>query len=423
MALFELLDQSQHDALELVRSSRFRIGTRIVRLGRRVLRKERIFRAPLEILARKPKVQQWRARLAAEHAPHDRSVACEALSVTYIVPELRLSGGVLVVLELVQELRHAGVDARVVALKDRRREMFRWRLAVRPKLYLGADQMVQNLAATDIVVATHWQTAASARAAVDAGRAGRAAYFLQDYEPWFHAEGDSRGRERVKATYALIPDRIVTSEWLRALLADEGYDAQKIALGVDLGFFYPRPVATAARPVVFAMARPRTPRRGFETLVGALTRVHEARPDAEIVLFGEDLGGVDLPFPYRAEGVIGDPQRLAEQYSSARVFIDVSDFQAFGLPVLEAMACGTVSVITRVGGVHEYARHEENCLLVPPKDVDAAARAVVALLSDDSLHRRLREGALATSRDHSMRQVALQTREAFEKIRASALAP
>jgi glycosyltransferase involved in cell wall biosynthesis len=210
---------------------------------------------------------------------------------------------------------------------------------------------------------------------------------------------------------------------LRALLADEGYDAQKIALGVELGFFYPRPGRTAARPVVLAMARPRTPRRGFETLVGALAQVHEARPDAEIVLFGEDLDRVDLPFPYRAEGVISDPQQLAEQYSSARVFVDVSDFQAFGLPVLEAMACGTVCVITSVGGVHEYARHEENCLLVPPKDANATARAVLSLLSDDELHRRLRDGALATSRGHSMRQVATQTREAFEKIRASSLAP
>jgi glycosyltransferase involved in cell wall biosynthesis len=424
MSLFELLDQSQHNALELVRSLRFRVGTRIVRLGRRVLRKERIFRAPVEIIARNAKVQEWRARFAAERAPReDDTVGRDALSVTYIVPELRLSGGVLVVLELANELRRAGVDARVVALKDRRREMFRWRLAVRPKLYPSAEQLAQNLAVTDIVVATHWRTAACARAAVDAGRARRAAYFLQDFEPWFHTEADRRGRARVTETYALIPDRIVTSEWLRALLADEGYDAQKIALGVDLGFFYPRPPVSGAHPVVLAMARPRTPRRGFETLVGALARVHEARPDAEIVLFGEELGGLDLPFPYRAEGVIGDPQRLAEQYASARVFVDVSDFQAFGLPVLEAMACGTVSVVTRVGGVHEYARHGENCLLVPPKDVDAAASAVVALLSDDELHRRLRDGALATSADHSMRQVALQTRAAFEEIRASSLAP
>src|SRR5262249_21745676 len=152
-ALFELLDQSQHNALEVVRSTRFRVGTRIVRLGRRLLRKERIFRAPVEILARKAKVEAWRTRLDADAAPRARSVGRDALSVTYLLPELRLSGGVLVVLELVRELRLAGVDARVVALKDRRRETFRWRLAVRPRFARDANAIAKNIAPTDIVVA------------------------------------------------------------------------------------------------------------------------------------------------------------------------------------------------------------------------------------------------------------------------------
>ena len=52
---------------------------------------------------------------------------------TYVLPELRLSGGALVVMQLVNELRLLGVDARVVArrgARDRRREVFRWRLQV-----------------------------------------------------------------------------------------------------------------------------------------------------------------------------------------------------------------------------------------------------------------------------------------------------
>src|SRR6185436_10803566 len=99
-------------------------------------------------------------------------------------------------------------------------------------------------------------------------------------------------------------------------------------------FFYPRPIVVPARPVVLAMARPRTPRRAFDFVAATLAKVHEAMPDAEIVHF------------------------------------DGSDFQAFGLPALEAMACGAVSVLTDAGGIREYARHEENCLLVAPRDTD-----------------------------------------------------
>lgn len=192
-----------------------------------------------------------------------------------------------------------------------------------------------------------------------------------------------------------------------------------VPLGVDLGFFYPRAEGSTDHPVVLAMARPRTPRRGFATLVAALTTVHRARPDAEIVLFGEDLGGMRLPFPYTAAGVVTGREQLAAQYSSARVYLDVSDFQAFGLPILEAMACGTPCVVTVVGGVHEYAQDEENCLLVRPHDPDAAAEGVLRVLTDDALHDRLRNGALDTSARHSFDEFALGMFDVFQKVRAS----
>src|SRR5437764_11749458 len=98
-------------------------------------------------------------------------------------------------------------------------------------------------------------------------------------------------------------------------------------------------------------------------------------PDVDIVLVGEQIDSLKLPFPYRSAGVITDHDELVRLYSSARVHFDGSDFQAFGLPAVEAMACGAVSVLTDAGGVREYARDDENCLLVRPRDVEAAARA------------------------------------------------
>lgn len=418
-ALFELLEQSQRDGTAVVKSFRFRLGTRLVRLARSVLRKEAMFHAPGEILARREVVEGWRARLAVRHRAETFVPPQGALRVTYVLPELRLTGGALVVMQLVSELRSLGVDARIAALKDARREVFRWRLRLRPTVFRSVDDMTRRMAETDVVVATHWSSASWARKLVDAGRATHAVYFVQDYEAWFYPQGDAEKRTQVRRTYGLIPHRIVTSEWLRGLLQDDGFASRKIALGLDLAFFYPRPVVRPPRPVVLAMARPRTPRRGFDVVVAALTKVHEAVPSVEIVLFGEDLGDLTLPFPYRAEGVITDHEHLARIYSGAHVHFDGSDFQAFGLPALEAMACGAVSVLTDVGGVREYARDEENCLLVPPRDPDAAAGAILRLLSDQALQQRLRDGGLATSRDYSMKRAARATVEFFDALVAS----
>jgi len=422
-ALFELLEQAQYDGYAMVRSLRFRLGTRIVRIGRRALRKEASFRAPGAIISRQRTVAEARARLAAEQPVPAAPAVAGSLRVTYLLPELRLSGGAIVVMQLVNELGSLGVDARVVALKDARplvrRESFRWRLSVRTKLFSSVEAMMRELPETDVLVATHWRTAAWVRALVDAGRAERAVYFLQDYEAWFFTEENTAARAQVKDTYGLISDKIATSAWLRDLVRADGHDAHKIPLGVDTGCFYPRTVERPLRPVVLAMARPRTPRRGFDFVVASLAKVHEAMPSADIVFFGENIGNMNLPFPYRGAGVVTDRDELARLYSGARVHFDGSEFQAFGLPALEAMACGAVSVLTNVGGVQEYARHNENCLLVAPDDPDAAAAAIVDLLSDDALHGGLRSAALDTGGDFSMRRTARETLAVLAAIAGS----
>ncbi len=419
LTLFELLDRSQRTAMAVVRSTRFRVGTRLVRLGRTVLRRDEFFDAPGQIVRRQRAVDTWRARLEAERPATVAATAPDALRVTYLLPEVRLSGGALVVLQLVNELRLLGVDANLAALRARG-DAYRSRLLARPMLFGSQSELIRQLPVADIVVATHWSTASTAKGIVDAGRARHAAYLVQDYEAWFYPESEAETRAQVVQTYGLIQNRIVTSEWLRQLLEQAGHAATKISPGLDLGFFYPRRVPpVAARPVVLAMARPRTPRRGFDTVVDALSAVHRAMPSVEIVLFGEQIRGRSLPFPYRGVGVVTSPDRLARLYTRARVHFDGSDFQAFGRSALEAMACGAVSVLTDVGGVREYARDDENALLVPARDPDAAAAAIVRLLSDDTLHTRLRERGLATVRSHSMSREAVATLELFERIRGA----
>jgi glycosyltransferase involved in cell wall biosynthesis len=241
-------------------------------------------------------------------------------------------------------------------------------------------------------------------------------YFLQDYEPWFFPEEDETNRRLVRDTYRLIGHKIVKSDWLAGLLAADGYATKKIPLGLDLRFFYPRPVARADHPVVLAMGRPRTPRRGFDSVVAALERVKRAEPSVEVVLFGERLRATDVPFEFRGEGVIDDQERLAHLYSLADVHLDGSDFQAFGRPALEALSCGAASVLTDVGGVTEYARHEENCLLVPPRSPDAFADAILRLLRDEPLRARVRRAGYDTVLKYSMKREARDTLTYFREI-------
>jgi starch synthase len=82
---------------------------------------------------------------------------------------------------------------------------------------------------------------------------------------------------------------------------------------------------------------------------------------------------------------------IVELYSHAAVFVCPSIYEPFGLINLEAMACGTPVVATRVGGIPEVVVDGETGWLVPPGDEAALARALHGALADPARARRMGE--------------------------------
>jgi glycosyltransferase involved in cell wall biosynthesis len=80
-------------------------------------------------------------------------------------------------------------------------------------------------------------------------------------------------------------------------------------------------------------------------------------------------------------------ERLRELYRHARAFVYPSLYEGFGIPPLEALACGAPVIATRTGAIPEYA--EGAALLIAPGDRDALRDALVRVLGDASLRREL----------------------------------
>jgi alpha-1,3-rhamnosyl/mannosyltransferase len=89
-----------------------------------------------------------------------------------------------------------------------------------------------------------------------------------------------------------------------------------------------------------------------------------------------------------------DRESLRELYRGASLFVYPSRYEGFGIPPLEAMACGAPVIATRTGAIPEYAG--DAALLVDPGDRDALRSAMLRLLGDRSLRREL--GARAAER-------------------------
>jgi len=80
---------------------------------------------------------------------------------------------------------------------------------------------------------------------------------------------------------------------------------------------------------------------------------------------------------------------LVRIYNQSKIYLCCSLAEGFAFPPAEAMACGCAVVSTDCGGIREYAEHEVNALLSPPKDPQSLAQNILRLLRDDNLRVRL----------------------------------
>jgi N-acetyl-alpha-D-glucosaminyl L-malate synthase BshA len=96
---------------------------------------------------------------------------------------------------------------------------------------------------------------------------------------------------------------------------------------------------------------------------------------------------------------LGKQDRVSELLPLADLMLMPSEMESFGLAALEAMACQTPAIATRVGGVPELIDDGINGLLFPVGDVEAMAAASVALLSNPEQHQTMRKAARKTAQD------------------------
>jgi glycosyltransferase involved in cell wall biosynthesis len=127
------------------------------------------------------------------------------------------------------------------------------------------------------------------------------------------------------------------------------------------------------------------PRKGIDALFGVWWSLPQPRP--RLVLCGDPGWGVRTPDGVEVLGYV-TREKLRELYRRARVFVYPSRYEGFGIPPLEAMACGAPVIATRVGAIPEYG--EGAAVLIEPGNLDVLREALLRVLNDRALRRELR---------------------------------
>lgn len=103
-------------------------------------------------------------------------------------------------------------------------------------------------------------------------------------------------------------------------------------------------------------------------------------------------------------------------YRASDIFVLPSLTESFGIVNLEAMACGVPIVASNVGGVPDVVKNGENGLLVPPKDPEALAAALIYLLENGTVRKKMGKNARKKAEDYSWERIAEETEKVYKEL-------
>jgi glycosyltransferase involved in cell wall biosynthesis len=169
--------------------------------------------------------------------------------------------------------------------------------------------------------------------------------------------------------------------------------------------------------------------KGTLDFLASVDRVASKFPEVEYVIAGARDNSIDDSTLERALNMNGTRKhvrmlghvpwaRLADLYRSATMFVMPSYYETFGISVIEAMAFGLPVVATTAGGLPEVVEDGVTGILVPPGDPQALSDALVQLLRDPHLRRRMGRAGLERVRsEFTVDQIVPKTLAVYESVR------
>lgn len=357
----------------------------------------------------------------------------EAVSVLFVLPSGGGGGGSNSVAQEARGLSQLGIDVCVAVNTPNHSKL----VANYPELqarnipvlsYANPAELAQQLKISSVVVAT---TNASvydvcdARAELqeaDPQARPRFAYYVQDYEPLFYPAHSERWT-RARKSYTALADGVLfaKTQWLCDIVyANHGIKVEKVKPSIDHDVHYPDLRRPNKDVTIAAMLRPSTQRRAPRRTARIMRAIGE-KHSASLHVFGagnDELlsAGIELPANVRNWGVLRRTE-VPELLRNSDLFLDLSDYQAFGRTGLEAMACGCIPLVPALGGVTEYASHGRNAFVVDTRCDRQVLNAVDNFMSMEPATRAaIRHSALETGAEFTIVKSALSELRLFRRL-------
>ena len=165
-------------------------------------------------------------------------------------------------------------------------------------------------------------------------------------------------------------------------------------------------------------------RKGLKYLLSAYSRLKWDRPELRLIVVGGGQLDADC-YRLMSERNLQDvvivgrtsDELRARYFKSAHIYCSpATGKESFGIVLLEAMAAGAPVLATEIEGYASVVEHGQNGLLVPPKDDEALAQAIAALIDDERLRERLAAEGVRTADSFRWERVARRVMDYYDEL-------
>jgi len=159
------------------------------------------------------------------------------------------------------------------------------------------------------------------------------------------------------------------------------------------------------------------PRKNLQGVIEAFLQIAEGIPH-KLVIVGVNTGAFKKTRTKDSDRIkfLGfvNQEYLVQLYRNAAVFVFPSLYEGFGLPLLEAMACGCPVITSNISSLPEVAG--DSAIMIDPYDVNAMANAMYNVLTNESLRQEMIKKGLQRIKLFSWEKAAKETLKVFEEV-------
>lgn len=329
------------------------------------------------------------------------------MRIAYLLESTELCGGVRVVLRQAEALARRGHRVTVVSPQPAPA----WFPLVRARFERSSFRDAEELAAADVRVATFWKTAPVALE----GARGPVFHLCQGYEGQFGFYRDQW--PEIEAAYRLPTRKVAISATLAALLEARGFGpAVDVGQAFEPGEFAPGPVRPASDPPVLLVVGPaQASVKGIDVALDGLELFRRRGGSFRL----RRVSTLAIDDAERRRGLTDEyhhglpPDRMPFAYRASDAFIGPSRAEeGFGLPSLEALACGLPVLLSDTAGHREMAG--EAAWYFRDGDPESLTFALPDLLTAEARRRSRTAGPAAAAR-YDTAYVAEKLERAFRE--------